>query len=195
LVRELKQSGLDWMSVAGRARAICAVVIILSATTAIVGSAPPTPAVTPSAASISPQPTSIAPVCPALADPRDIAINATLSGQTISFKFERALDLDREEHATLTAIVYLKNNSNKKIIEYSGKETFLFDDVVRSEGLLSFAIDPGQIVQVNVVYLLGDDNANDAILSTAPLKLIVGCWSSEAIKFSDGSTMSGAKTQ
>jgi hypothetical protein len=71
--------------------------------------------------------------CPKPTDPKDVALNAALAGQTITVKFERFLDLDHNEHAALITLVYLENTSGKTITEYDGREMITVDGIVRSE--------------------------------------------------------------
>jgi hypothetical protein len=101
--------------------------------------------------------------------------------------FERTLDLDHDEHASLEMTFVFKNTSDSAICEFSGSGV-LNGGTVQRRVLLSYVkrLKPAEIRSVDVDVNLDKGDKDDIALRSMPLVEMKIHWITDKVKTCDG---------
>ena len=122
------------------------------------------------------------PTPPALSDTYPLKVS------TVTVRFERALDLDHNEHASLTTTFAIMNTSKAAICEVWAKTSVRTDGHSLSQSLWFVkSLKPGEIRSVEDETRLDEDVYK--AFKDIPLEKIVTNWKTEKVKMCDGTIL------
>jgi len=105
--------------------------------------------------------------------------------------FQRALDLDGDEHSYLITTFTVANNARKEICNFKGQAVLETGRLERSTRATFFLkLQPNEHKPVDVNFQLNPSLSSDVVFMDLPLRKITARWTTKDVTFCDGTSYS-----